>query len=55
MAAAAAALLAFKRVQPDPGKQLSNWQGNDPCGPPAWNGIYCIEDGSTNVSHVIEM
>lgn len=55
MAAAAAALMAFKRAQPDPGRSLSNWQGNDPCGAPAWNGIFCALDSSSNVSHVIEM
>jgi len=55
MAAAAAALMAFKKAQPDPGRQLANWLGNDPCALPRWNGIYCDPADSSNVSHVIEM
>lgn len=53
---AAAALLAFKKAQPDPDGKLSSWIGNNPCGPPEWQGIYCdVADRTTNVSHVIEM
>jgi len=55
MASAAAALMAFKKAQPDPGRQLTDWLGTDPCGPPSWNGIYCAPADSSNVSHVIEM
>ncbi|KAG0582214.1 hypothetical protein KC19_3G043100 [Ceratodon purpureus] len=50
-----AALLAFKSAQIDPGGKLSAWNGNDPCGPPAWAGIYCEVDTTTKVSHVIEI
>ncbi|KAG0555704.1 hypothetical protein KC19_12G188700 [Ceratodon purpureus] len=49
-----AALLAFKNAQPDPGKYLRSWTGNDPCGH-LWNGIFCKQDPSTNLSHVTEM
>lgn len=51
-----AALLAFKKAQPDPDGKLSSWIGNNPCGPPEWQGIYCdVADRTTNVSHVIEI
>ena len=52
---AAAALLAFKRKIVSGQGKLSNWQGSDPCGPPAWTGITCVANTTTNISHVTEV
>lgn len=51
-----AALLAFKKSIGDTEGKLSNWEGNDPCGPPAWEGITCAQNVTiANISHVTEI
>ncbi len=52
----ASALIAFKNGIIDRSNKLSNWQGNDPCGDPTWNGVTCGPiNSSTNVSRVSEL
>nr|APU94835.1 leucine-rich repeat receptor-like protein kinase [Pohlia nutans] len=52
-----AALLAVKKSIGDKQGKLADWQGTDPCGPPSWTGIFCIQNLTAygNVSVVREI